>query len=121
MSGGRWCLGLAWWAVKITIITFITPADCLEVGGFGDGGTRGTKLLRHPHLQTSDNFHYRKVMAQGGRDLISQTILAHPLLYHFHGVLDFRDRYSIETVQLGFHWFERHHMAQVRGLKVVFP
>ncbi len=22
---------LAWWAVKITIITFITPADCLEV------------------------------------------------------------------------------------------
>lgn len=33
VSGGRWCLELAWWAVKITIITFITPADCLEVVG----------------------------------------------------------------------------------------
>lgn len=31
MSGGRRCLELAWWAVKITIITFITLADCLEV------------------------------------------------------------------------------------------
>lgn len=39
VSGGRWCLGLARWAVKITIITFITPADCLELGG---GGWRDT-------------------------------------------------------------------------------
>lgn len=31
VSGGCRCLGLAWRDVKITIITFITQTDCLEL------------------------------------------------------------------------------------------
>lgn len=56
------------------------------------GGARGMEAyveLHCPCLQTSDNFHYHEVMAQRVRDLISQTILDHQLLYDRHGVLDF--------------------------------
>lgn len=119
MSGGRWCLGLARWAVKITHYHFHYPGWLFRgggvgggggggEGGFGDGGTRGTILLRCPRLQTSNSFHYRKVMAQGARDLISQTILDLPLLCHFHGALDFyTSRHVIETAPSG-----RHHIAR---------
>lgn len=47
MLGGRCGLELARWAVKITIIVFITSGDCLEVQGVGGVGASGAGMKGH--------------------------------------------------------------------------
>lgn len=104
VSGGRWCLGLAWWAVKITIITFITPADCLELGGGGWGVEGHVAPNRLSHLQTYDDSHYHKVTARGGRSYVTSQTIRTPS----HRLVGFWRRRRHSWVRLTFDWLQRH-------------